>query len=468
MSYALVWFRRDLRLSDNPALQCALRNGYAPIPVYIHAPEEEGQWAAGAASLAWLHRSLVSLDSALRKVGSRLIIRSGPSQATLAALVQQLKACAIFWNRRYEPFARERDRKIKLFFRENGITVQSFNASLFAEPGSILTRQETPYRVFTPFWRETSALVGSPNCISAPSLLPEVPEDVESEDVLKKHGAVSWGTGFWEHWQPGELGADRALRQFILGALQGYKKGRDFPDRLGSSHLSPHVHFGEISVKQIAKAIASLKKPTLHDDAAAYVRQLGWREFAYYLLFHFPDTPTQNLYSKFDTFAWRSPSTTELDAWKYGNTGVPIVDAAMRALWKTGWMHNRVRMIVASYLCKHLRAHWHIGARWFWDTLVDADLACNTLGWQWVAGTGADAAPYFRIFNPVLQAQRFDPKATFITQWVPELAALPVEQRFAPWLYPSQLQHFAPKYPVFPIVDLDQGRRDALDAYKNL
>ncbi|WP_143707691.1 cryptochrome/photolyase family protein, partial [Xanthomonas phaseoli] len=270
---------------------------------------------------------------------------------------------------------------------------------------------------------------------------------------------------FWEHWQPGEAGAHEMLEIFIDGALSGYRENRDRPDRVGTSQLSPHLHFGEIAPWRIASALEAQRTARNGAEIDGYIRQLGWRDFAYHLLHHFPDTTNQNLNPRFAGFDWATVDPVALQAWQRGRTGIPIVDAGMRQLWHTGWMHNRVRMIVASFLCKHLRIHWIEGARWFWDTLVDADLANNTLGWQWVAGTGADAAPYFRVFNPVTQAEKFDPHATYITRWVPELGKLAVKERFAPWLHPLALARFAPEYPRHPIIGLAEGRDAALAAY---
>jgi deoxyribodipyrimidine photo-lyase len=275
-----------------------------------------------------------------------------------------------------------------------------------------------------------------------------------------------WDRGFWEKWRAGEAGAHEALEIFIDGALRGYRSDRDRPDRVGTSMMSPHLHFGEIAPWRIIAALERSRTASNAADMDGYIRELGWREFAYHLLHHFPQTATRNLNPRFEHFEWAEPDAREMDAWQRGSTGVPIVDAGMRELWHTGYTHNRVRMIVASWLTKHMRQHWSHGARWFWDTLVDADLANNTLGWQWVAGTGADAAPYFRVFNPVTQAQKFDPDARYITRWVPELAALPVAARFAPWMHADLARRLAPSYPSAPLVELASGRDAALAAYK--
>ncbi|WP_305804530.1 deoxyribodipyrimidine photo-lyase [Stenotrophomonas sp. YIM B06876] len=468
MSVALVWFRRDLRLQDNPALQAALAAGHEPLLVYVHAPDEEGAWAPGAASNAWLHRSLANLDADLRARGSQLVIRHGPSAAALQQLIAETGAQAVYWNRKYEPATQARDAALKRELRGQGIVAESHNGSLLFEPWELATQQGGPYKVFTPFWRTALTRWKLPVLSAAPAALPRPSISGVPLDALQLHPALAWDNGFWEHWQPGETGAHEALDVFVEGALQGYRQQRDLPDRVGTSLLSPHLHFGEIAPWHIATVLERQRTAANEADVNGYLRELGWREFSTHLLHHFPHTSERNLNPRFDRFAWTAPDPPLLAAWQQGRTGVPIVDAGMRELWATGYMHNRVRMIVASYLCKHLRLHWLHGARWFWDTLVDADLANNTMGWQWVAGTGADAAPYFRIFNPVTQAQKFDPEARYITRWVPELGALPLKARFAPWLFPALLADKALDYPRQPLVDLAQGREAALAAYQRV
>lgn len=468
MPNAIVWLRNDLRLDDHPALRAALEDGYTPIPVYIYAPAEEGAWAPGAASDAWRARSLIALDADLRSRGSRLLVRHGPSADALARLIADSGAKAVFWNRKYEPMTQPRDTALKKQLRERGLRANSFNASLFFEPWQLVTQQAGPYQVFTPFWRSAQAQWRVPALWDAPARLPAVPATLADERAatLPLSPRPDWDRGFWQHWQPGEAGAREALEVFADGALQGYHSERDRPDRVGTSRLSPHLHFGEIAPWRIVRTLESLRNQNNGADIDAYVRQLGWREFAHHLLHHFPQTPDQDLNPRFRRFDWAEPDLEMLAAWQRGRTGVPIVDAGMRELWATGYMHNRVRMIAASYLSKHLRYHWSYGARWFWETLVDADLANNTLGWQWVAGAGADAAPYFRVFNPVTQAERFDLDGEYIARWLPELAALPLPLRFAPWRQPETLARAAPDYPRLPIVDLDAGRDAALAAYR--
>ncbi len=467
VSVALVWFRRDLRLQDNPALQAALDAGHVPVPVYIHAPHEEGEWAPGGASNAWLHRSLAALDTDLRARGSSLVLRQGDSQSQLQALIEQTGAVAVYWNRKYEPATQPRDAKIKRALREQGIEAESHSGSLMFEPWDVATQQGGPYKVFTPFWRNALTRLQLPAPTHVPERLSAHRASGESLDALDLAPSIPWDRQFWTHWQPGEAGAHEALTVFIDGALNGYRQQRDLPDRVGTSLLSPHLHFGEIAPWQIARRLQHERSASRDADIDGYIRELGWREFSYHLLHHFPQTPDHNLNPRFDQFQWAKPNPAALQAWQQGRTGIPIVDAGMRELWATGYMHNRVRMIVASYLCKHMRQHWREGARWFWDTLVDADLANNTMGWQWVAGTGADAAPYFRIFNPVTQSQKFDPQARYITRWVPELEALPLKARFAPWQSPQLLAELAPGYPALPLVDLSEGRDAALAAYRH-
>ena len=461
MPNALIWFRNDLRLTDQPALQAALRGGFTPIPVYIHAPDEEGGWQPGAASDAWRHRSLLELDADLRRRGSRLTCLRGP---TLQALQQAARSCnaeAVFWNRRYEPVIEARDAGIKRGLRAAGLRAESHNGSLLFEPWQVESKQGDPYRVFTPFWRTAFAQLRLPDAMPAPEQLPDfVPLDqAVSIEELGLAPDLSWDDAFWNQWTPGEAGAHVAVARFVEQALADYARARDFPSEVGTSRLSPHLHFGEISPWQVARSIQALP-----EAGSVFLRQLGWREFAHHVLHHFPDTPDSNFNHRFDDFPWADVPEGLLDAWRHGQTGVPIVDAGMRELWATGWMHNRVRMIVASFLTKNLRAHWNIGASWFWDTLVDANLANNSLGWQWVAGTGVDAAPYIRVFNPLLQSQRFDPEGAYIARWIPELAALDAKDRHAPWLAGRQVAG----YPSTPMLDLASSRLAALKAFDHV
>ena len=462
----LLWFRQDLRLSDNPALAAAVEQGKPIIPVFIWAPEEEGMWRPGGASSWWLHYSLNALADALEKRGSKLVIRRGPAASALQQLLAESGASSVFWNRRYEREAIARDTKLKAELKKSGIQTESFNSSLLFEPWTIQNSSSQPFRVFTPFWK---ACLSRP-CVEAAA---DAPANLQGPDTwpstlalaeLKLESNIDWASGLREAWQPGESGALRELQRFQTVALDEYQVSRDKPGVAGTSRLSPHLHFGEISPGQIWRAL----KQGGHSAASdAYLRQLGWREFAHHVLYHFPNSPQQALRPEFAAFPWKT-ELQSLQAWTQGKTGYPLVDAGMRELWHTGWMHNRVRMVVASFLVKHLLTNWQEGAAWFWDTLVDADLANNTLGWQWVAGCGADAAPYFRIFNPVIQGEKFDPDGSYVRRWVPELAALPDEWLHKPWKAPTSVLaqsgiELGSTYPA-PIVDHDQARSRALAA----
>jgi len=467
----ILWFRQDLRLHHNPALNAALLNSKKILPIYIHAPEEQAPWSPGAASRWWLYHSLESLDKALQKKGSRLIILQGNSFSILQQIIKETKATSVYWNRLYEPTLMERDANIKKNLREQGISVESYNASLLNEPWEVKNQQGQPYRVFTPYWRAAQNLFS----VAAPTPLPEqfppgadYPALALKELDLLPH--INWDSEFYNYWSPGEHGALEALHGFIETALTKYKIDRDRPDFSGTSRLSPYLHFGEISPQQIIWQLKNYLPACANSEHTNvgvdfYIRELGWREFSHQLLFHFPQTIEQPLNPAFRHFPWAEENTEQLEAWRYGRTGIPIIDAGMRELWRTGWMHNRVRMIVASFLTKNLRHHWLHGARWFWNTLVDADLANNTQGWQWVAGSGADAAPYFRIFNPVTQGERFDPEGNYVRRWVSELAEIPIKLIHQPWRDPALLRRCG--YPL-PIVDLASSRQAALAAYREM
>ena len=428
----LVWFRQDLRLEDNPALAAAVARGGPAIPVYIWAPDEEGGWSPGAASRWWLHQSLASLAASLSRLGSRLILRTGPSLEILRCLAVETGADAVYWNRRYEPASIALEIRAKKELPAAGIDARSFNAALLHEPGTIRNRSGGPFQVFTPFWRACRAVADQPPAPRpGPKRLPTPgrwPSGVELP-ALRLEPARDWTAGIRARWQPGEKGAHACLRRFVREGLIGYPTGRDRPDREGVSRLSPHLHFGEVGPRQVLQAIeagaARDRRAGMITAAEAYIRQLGWREFAHHLLYHFPRTPLEPLREEFRAFLWRRDSRG-LRLWQRGRTGYGIVDAGLNELRTTGWMHNRVRMIVASFLVKDLLLPWREGARWFWDTLVDADLANNTLGWQWVAGCGADAAPYFRVFNPAMQEAKFDPDGVYVRRWTAEPRPAPI------------------------------------------
>ncbi len=462
----LLWFRQDLRLAGNPALAAALARGGPLIPVYIHAPEEEGDWPPGAASCWWLAGSLAALDADLRARGSRLTVLRGPTADALRRLAAMTGATAVSWNRRYEPAAAARDAALATSLPADGLHVRIHAAALLAEPWTVATQAGRPFQVFTPFWRAQLRQLDPPLPDPAPEWIPG-PEDWPATLPLDSLGllpVVPWDRAMRACWQPGESGAHAALERFLATAFAGYGEGRDRPAENGTSRLSPHLHWGEISPAQVwhAAAEAAARQGQGPQDwrASPFITELGWREFAYHLLHHFPHTPAQPLRPEFARFPW-AEDPAALEAWRRGRTGIPLVDAGMRQLWATGWMHNRVRMVVASFLVKQLRQPWQEGARWFWDTLVDADLAANSLGWQWSAGSGADAAPYFRIFNPVTQGRRFDPDGSYVKRWLPELLDLPEAIIHAPWTSPLGAKAAYPE----PIVDLGAARRAALAAY---
>jgi deoxyribodipyrimidine photo-lyase len=474
---SLLWFRLDLRLTDNQALLAALRQGGAVIPVFIWSPEEEGQWQPGAASRWWLHQSLTQLDASLRQRGSRLIVRRGPTLETIRALFEESGATAVYWNRRYEPAVIDRDRRVLTALHQDGRVAESFNSSLLFEPWTVRTHQGQPYQVFSAFWKACLALEEP----AAPELAPSninSPRQWPGTLPLKELGlepTIDWADGLRSSWRAGEAAASAQLDRFLTDALSEYPTGRDRPDHIGTSRLSPHLHFGEISVRRIWSAIREQRPVKRRSRSAEAIRfygsELGWREFAHHLLFHFPHTPEQPLRKNFDAFPWR-PDREDLRAWQRGRTGYPIVDAGMHELWHTGWMHNRVRMVVASFLVKDLLIPWQEGAAWFWDTLVDADLANNTLGWQWTAGCGADAAPYFRIFNPVSQGEKFDPAGDYVCRWVPELGKLPAKWVHKPWEAPLDALaeagiELGKTYP-WPIVDHHEARSRALEALQRI
>ncbi len=471
----LLVFGRDLRLADNPALAAAVARGKPIIPIYILDPEDAGAWAPGAASLWWLHHSLESLTLCLARAGSRLILRKGSALTVIPRLIKETGADAVFWNRRYEPWAVKRGVKLKAAIANAGVEVQSFNAGLLHEPQLVKTQAGKPYTVFTPFWKSLRASLSLeaaypvPKKIMAPNNFPHS-DKVSSWKLLPN---IPWDVGFKDTWTPGEAGAQKRLADFVDADVLGYSDNRNFPGRSGTSRLSPHLHFGEIGPRQVWRAAVSQGVVATGDPmprgVEVYLSEIAWREFAYHLLFHFNDMPDAPLRKSFDSFPWRSDAA-QLRAWQKGMTGYPIVDAGMRELWHTGWMHNRVRMIVASFLIKDLLLPWQYGEAWFWDTLVDADLASNAASWQWVAGCGADAAPYFRIFNPVTQGKNYDTDGAYVRRWVPEIAKLSDERLQEPWTAtPLELAEagiqLGKTYP-FPIVDHAMARDRALSALR--
>jgi len=460
------WFRRDLRLSDNPALFQAAAAGKV-LPIYILDDEDAAQHAMGGASRWWLHHSLASLDRAL---GGTLNVYRGNAQAVLMQIVKRHRAQTVYWNRCYEPWRMKRDAHIKEMLKQEGVGAESFNGSLLWEPWEIRKDDGTPYRVFTPFYRRGCLNAPPPReLLPIPALLDSIGDaaapGLESLSLLPR---IRWDKQLEPHWYIGEKAAQDRLYAFLRDGISDYKQGRNFPAKAHVSRLSPYLHFGEISPHQAWYAARAQG-----DDANIdhFCSELGWREFSYHLLYQFPELPRKNLQSKFDRFPWRHDDAA-LARWQLGQTGYPIVDAGMRELWQTGYMHNRVRMIVASFLVKNLLLDWRHGERWFWDCLVDADLANNSASWQWVAGCGADAAPYFRIFNPVGQGQKFDPDGTYTRHFVPELKNIADKYLFCPWEAPQSVLADADvvlgkTYPA-PMIDISSSRALALQAFAEL
>ncbi|MEM7650764.1 MAG: deoxyribodipyrimidine photo-lyase [Pseudomonadota bacterium] len=469
---ALLWFRQDLRLSDNPALNHALDEGYAVLPVYILDDENAGQWKRGGASRWWLHESLKSLNDDLRE---HLVFRAGDASKVIHELIDETGAAAVFWNRCYEPWRIKRDEEIKSALKDNSIETQSFNASLLWEPWTVSKDDGTPYKVFTPFYRKGCLKTDPPEPLERPARITYADHNLDkgSLEDLKLLPDIKWYDVMEKVWTPGQDGAHARLEEFLENGLSKYKEGRNRPDKDYVSRLSPHLHNGEISPREawyIAKDYAAANSVS-EKDIDHFCSELGWREFSYYLLYHFPKITWENLQEKFDAFPWDETESEELARWQRGKTGIPIVDAGMRQLYAEGWMHNRVRMIVGSLLVKNLLIHWRKGEEWFWETLVDADLGSNSASWQWVAGSGADAAPYFRIFNPLLQGEKFDPEGDYVRKYVPELKDMPKEFIHKPWdAGPLILQgagvELGENYPE-PIVDLKASRERALEALQS-
>ncbi|MDQ0994842.1 deoxyribodipyrimidine photo-lyase [Phyllobacterium ifriqiyense] len=468
----IVLFRHDLRLADNRALYAASQTGKPVIPVFVRDEETAvSTRPLGGARQWWLHHSLTSLTRSLEAIGAKLILRQGRTQAIVDELISQTKADMVLWNRRYDPAGIETDTALKARLLERGLRAESFDGHLLHEPYSLKTGAGGYYRVFTPFWR---AFLGGPeprDPVPAPAKLKPWIGEIASADLRDWRllpEKPDWAKAFHHDWTPGEEGAKQKLADFLEDRAASYKNDRDLPGREGTSRLSPHLAHGEITPFQIWHAS---KSPAIKDQNAGldtFRKEVGWREFSYHLLFNNPKLHEDNFNESFDSFEWIS-SARNFNAWKTGRTGYPIVDAGMRQLWQTGWMHNRVRMIVASFLIKHLLIDWREGEKWFWDTLVDADPASNAASWQWVAGSGADASPYFRIFNPILQGEKFDPKGNYVRQFVPELKDLPDKYLHRPWTAPAVVLNSAnieldKDYPG-PIVEHGAARKRALEAY---
>jgi deoxyribodipyrimidine photo-lyase len=471
-SCVILWIRRDLRLNDNLALAAAIDSGRPVIPLYIR--EEPLAGALGAAQAWWLHHSLAALDAALLNKGSRLVLRSGRAEDVLDRLISEMEAGAVYWNRRYDPDAIASDSSLKASLQGKGIDARSFAGFLLHEPTRVLTGQGKPYRVYTPFWRAVEAGLTPLDPLEAPDAVPS-PSDLPHGEPLEAWNLLpsrpDWAAGFATNWTPGEDGALARLDDFVSEGLAGYAQKRDFPATPATSRLSPHLAMGEISPHRIWRAAGEGSADAAPDDMVRFRKELVWREFGWNLLFNNPAMPQKGLDARFDAFGW-TDDPVGLAAWKRGRTGYPIVDAGMRELWQTGIMHNRIRMVVGSFLIKDLLIDWREGERWFRDTLLDADPASNAMNWQWVAGCGADASPWFRIFNPVKQGETFDPEGHYVRRWCPELARLPDKYLHRPFEAPREILRRARvalgvDYPE-PIVQHDQARLRALAALKAL
>ena len=460
----ILWFRKDLRLMDNPALVEANLNAEI-IPIFILDDTNPEENKMGAASRVWLYHSLKSLNISLQK---KINFYSGDPVKIISELINNYNINGVYWNRCYEPWEIRRDKKIKDLLKIKKVKAKSFNGSLIREPWEVLKEDQTPYKVFTALYKKAYLnsdikveVINEPTKINYSSKI----FSSNTLDTLKLLPNLSWADNIIKYWQVGEKNAHLKMTEFFKKGIDDYKEGRNFPFKKNVSRLSPHIHFGEISPKQLwvkTKSISS-NKNTEH-----FVSEICWREFSYYLLYHFPNLPKDNLQKKFNNFPWKD-NNYNFDSWKKGKTGYPIIDAGMRELYETGYMHNRVRMIVASFLVKNLLIHWHKGERWFWDCLFDADLANNSASWQWVAGSGADAAPYFRIFNPVTQGVKFDVDGQYTKQYVPELKDMPNKYLFSPWEAPDDVLNKANvvlggNYPK-PIIDIKESREKALYSF---
>ena len=478
----VYWLRHDLRLDDNPALMAACETGRAVFCIYIDSTEKALR-AEGGATRWWLHHALAALAQALDARGAALTLFQGEAHDLVPRICEAVDASALVWNRRYGEAERTLDAKIKETVAARGIVAESFNGHLLYEPWAVKSKAGGPLKVFSPFWRAAQETYLPATPIAAPKKIAnfnatrakDLPASLELDALGLLPKMPDWAGGLSEAWKPGEEGAQMRLDAFLDTAIKDYADGRNLSDRPSTSKLSPHLKFGEISPRRIwqsvQQAIESGALKGSKADATKFLAEIGWREFSYHLLFYFPKLASENFQSRFDAFPWTTDEA-HLKAWQRGRTGYPMVDAGMRQLWQTGWMHNRVRMIAASFLIKHLLIDWRLGEEWFWDTLVDADPASNTASWQWVAGSGADAAPYFRIFNPISQGVKFDVSGDYVREFVPELAKLPTKYIHAPWTAPDEILKEAgvkigKTYPA-PIVDHDKARDRALSAFKSI
>lgn len=472
----IYWFRHDLRLDDLPGLQAAAKTGLPVLPCFVLDEETPADWRPGGATLWWLHHSLHALGQAIEKKGGALHLARGNTADVLQQLIAQTGAEQVYCSRAYEPWARQQEEALHTQLDAGGVTLKRFHGHLLFEPETVANKQGLPFKVFTPFWRHCRALE-VPVAPAGPCKVKAWCADAPTGDPLESWQLLptrpNWAKGWEKQWAPGEAAARKKLRAFLKNTVADYEQGRDFPAVDGTSRLSPHLHFGEISPARVfveAQDVAQ-RSAALDDAANKFLSEIGWREFSNHLLFHFPHMPETSFNARFEKFPWAG-SKQHLQAWQKGQTGYPLVDAGMRELWQTGYMHNRVRMVVASFLCKHLLIDWRAGQRWFWDTLLDADLANNACSWQWVSGSGADAAPYFRIFNPITQGKKFDKAGEYIRRWVPELADLSDKHLHEPWLAPDTVLveagiELGVSYPR-PIVDHPSARESALAAFATI
>ena len=472
----LLWFRRDLRLSNHRALTAAMETGHPIIPLYIYSEDEKR--TTGSASKWWLHHSLKQLETSIRSLGGKLILRTGEPAGVLQSICKESNARCIHASTCFDPFWQGIDQSVAKALNPLGIEFKQFSGQLLWDPRSIRNKSGKPFQVFTPFWKHLcqhnppEPPLASPTAWPKPSISNLKSEHLDSFGLLP---SIRWDKGIQTNWTPGETEAMAQLDQFASNAFSDYDSARDFPGIQGTSRLSPYLHFGEITPGQIYHRLETKRRRSRSTQASTmhstYMKEVGWREFAHHLLHHFPHMTKGPLRPEFESFPWRHDATM-LKAWQQGRTGYPIVDAGMRELWATGWMHNRVRMIVGSFLVKHLLLDWKLGAEWFWDTLVDADLANNTMGWQWISGCGADAAPYFRIFNPIMQSQKFDAEGDYIRKWIPEISKLSNKDIHTPWTADAMILQMAGiklgnTYPS-PIVNHTIARETALDVYHRM
>lgn len=477
MSAAIVWFRQDLRLGDNPALVAAIEEHDEILPVYIHDSRSGTLGQIGEASQVWLHHSLHALQASLESLNSHLVVIEGDPLMVLPALAKPLKVTGVYWNRSYDPVTLERDKKVKTALAEHG--AKSYLSTLLFEPVKTLKADGTPYRVFTPYWKNLMGSLPGDKPLTAPKKITTLTKEkikktlkktlkIQPIDELGLVPELSWADHMMSEWSVGELAAKKQLKSFIKSSVRHYKDDRDIPSIQGTSKMSPHLHFGEISPRQIVHSVFAKRRDVMALDIGeeTFVKEVVWREFAHNLIYQFPHTVDQPLDKRYLKFPWTKKYAINLTAWQTGHTGVPIIDAGMRELYATGWMHNRIRMVVASFLIKNLLIPWQEGEKWFRHTLVDADVASNAMGWQWAAGSGADAAPFFRVFNPVLQGEKFDKEGNYVRHWVPELAHVPQKFVHKPWELPED-QRNALDYPE-PLVDLKVSRQAALDAFTQM